>query len=302
MRAMGGMTEEGAARRTPYELIFGAGAFEEEHFPAIRAEAQERGVDATDPERFVMLASVGALLRELPAEGGAAALHELGLLLFHGYHFWRFGRVVYLVERGLVERLAAQPPVVGEWELTPPHPAGYLQLPRNLVWARIGESAPAEPVDGLFWTMAGGDDPAAPPYARLDALLALGLRSDRPGLSVVPVGAPLPDGPGHWADMRARERATGEAEATGASEATGATGAIDAVPAADFANVLPGGELGGLLSLVNEAEVLKLISLLFWHAAAHPGSVVPGASGGAAAGSWGGALPRYVLRDVPDGG
>ncbi len=86
MRAMSGMAEERAVRRTPYELVFGEGAFEEEHFPAIAAEAQERGVDATDPERFVMLASVGALLRDLPAEGEAAALHELGLLLFQGYH------------------------------------------------------------------------------------------------------------------------------------------------------------------------------------------------------------------------
>ncbi len=290
MRAMSGMREEREARATPYELVFGEGAFESEHFPAIQAEAQERGVDATDPERFVMLASVGALLRELPAEGGgAAALQELGLLLFQGYHFWRFGRRVYVVERGLARRLLARPPAVGEWELTPPHPAAYLQLPRSLLWARIAETAPAEPVDGLFWTMAGRADPAAPPYARLEALLALGLRSDRPGLSVVAVSAPLRGGSGHWADVRARDVATG---------ATGVPGT------ADFANVLPGGELGGLHSLVNEAEVLKLISLVFWHAATYPDSVVPGESGGAAGAGPAGALAAasYVLRDVPDGG
>ncbi len=278
MRGMSGMPEGRGERPTPYELAFGEGAFESEHFPAIRAEARERAVDAADPDRFLLLAAVGALLRELPPEGaGAGQLRELGLLLFQGYHFWLYGRRVFVVEPELARRLLARPPTVGEWELTPPHPAGYLRLPRNLVWARVAEGAPAEPVDGLFWTMVGRQDPATPPYDRLDTLLALGLRSDRPGLSVVPVAARLPGGPGHGADLRARESPP------------------DAPAPADFANVLPGGELGGLHSLVNEAEVLKLVSLLFWHAASHPGAVGPGA-GGSEAGT------VRVLRDVVGGG
>ncbi len=276
MRAMSGMPEGRGERPTPYELVFAGGAFEGEHFPAIRVEARERDVAAWNPDAFVLLASVGALLRELPPEGaGADSLRELGLLLFQGYHFWLYGRRTYVVERALARRLLAQPPVVGEWELTPPHPAGYLQLPRSLVWARVGADAPAEPVDGLFWTMVGRQDPATPPYERLDVLLALGLRADRPGLSVVPVDVSLPGGPGHWADVRARESEPG-------------------APAVDFANVLPGGELGGLHSLVNEAEVLKLVSLLFWHAAAHPEAVAPGGPGAAA--------ELHVLRDVAAGG
>ena len=269
MPAMRGMTEEGGARATPYELVFGAGAFESEHFPTMQAEAEERGVDATDPERFVMLASVGALLRELPPEdAGGDTLLELGHLLFQGYHFWRFGKRGYTIAGDLARRVLAAPPLVGEWELTPPHPAGYLQLPRNLVWARVAEGAPAEPVDGLFWTMVGRDDPGRPPFPRLDTLLVLGVRSDRPGLSVVAVGAALPGAPGHWADVHAR-----------ATAPEGAGGA-------DFANVLPGGELGGLHSLVNEAEVLKLISQLFWHVALHPEAVAAGS----------------LIRDVAGGG
>ncbi len=275
MRAMSDMTEKTEPRATPYELVFGVGPFESEHFPAIQEEARERAVDVSDPERFVMLAAVGRLLRELPPEdAGSGALLELGLLLFHGYHSWLFGRRLYVVERPLAKRLLAAPPAIGEWELTPPHPAGYVQLPRNLVWSRVGEGAPGEPVDGFFWTMVGRDDPATPPYRRLDLLLALGLRSDRPGLSVVPVGAALPGAPGHWADLRARSDEGG----------AGAGGF-------DFANVLPGGELGGLHSLVNEAEVLKLASLLFWHATAHPEAAVarPGTS-------------SYLIRDVAAGG
>ncbi len=276
MRAMSGMPEERGERLTPYELVFGEGAFEAEHFPAIQADARERGVVTWDPDRFVLLASVGTLLRELTPEGtGADGLRELGLLLFQGYHFWLHGRRVYAVERALAKRLLAQPPAVGEWELSPPHPAGYLQLPRNLLWARVAASAPAEPADGLFWTMVGREDPLLPPYERLDALLALGLRSDRPGLSVIPVAARLPAGPGHWADVRAREADPGAPQSP------------------DFGNVLPGGEIGGLHSLVNEAEVLKLVSLLFRQAAT-PGAVGP-AGAGAAVGSL---LDLHVLRDA----
>ncbi len=141
--------------------------------------------------------------------------------------------------------------------------------------ARVAASAPAEPADGLFWTMVGREDPAIPPYERLDALLALGLRSDRPGLSVIPVAARLTGGPGHWADLRARAAAP------------------DAPASPDFGNVLPGGELGGLHSLVNEAEVLKLVSLLF-RQAANPGAVA--AAGAAAVGDR--PLDLQVLRDV----
>lgn len=255
MRAMSGAGEVAGARTSPYQLVFGGegeGGIEAGAFPAIREEAREWGVDASDPERFVMLSATGSLMRELlPADADARAVLDVGRLIFHGYHFWRFGKHRLELERPTAERLLARPPLVGEWELTPPHPAGYLALPRNLVWARIAAEAPPEPVDGAFWTMVGREDPATPPYARLDALLVLGLRADRPGFSVVPVGAALPGSPGHWGDLQARPEAHG----------------------ADFANVLPGGELKGLHALVTEAEVLKLLSLVFRYVAARPVSV-----------------------------
>ncbi|HEX9109229.1 MAG TPA: hypothetical protein VF832_18405, partial [Longimicrobiales bacterium] len=205
---MSGAGQSTGARPSPYELVFGGDAeadVEAEAFPAIRAEALERGVDASDPQRFIMLSAAGTLMRELlPDDAEARAVLEVGQLIFHGYHFWRFGKRRYEVDVALARRLLAHPPLVGQWELTPPHPAGYLALPRNLVWARVEADAPPEAVDGAFWTMVGREDPALPPYARLDALLVLGLRADRPGFSVVPVGAELPGSPGHWADVRAR--------------------------------------------------------------------------------------------------
>lgn len=268
MPAMNGMGDPAGARPTPYELAFGVGDFEREAFPEIRAEARGRDVDAWEPERFLQLASVGGLLRELlPADAPGAAIREAGQLLYHAYHFWEGGRRGVLLDVALARELLGPLPRIGEWELTPPAPSGYLQLPRSLLWARVDESAPAEPVDGLFWTMRALDDPAAPPYATVDTLLVLGLRPDRPGFSVVHVGAELPGGPGHWGDLEARAPGAGD----------------------DFSSVLPGGELSGLRSIVTEAEVLKLLSRCFWYAAVHPGSLVevePPADGGAPAVSW----------------
>jgi len=58
---------------------------------------------------------------------------------------------------------------------------------------------------------------------------------------VIDVAVPLPEGPpGHWGDLQAREDEP------------------------DFTNLLPGGELRGLYSLVSVAEALKLASRLFY--------------------------------------
>ncbi len=245
------------ARLTPYELVFGEESFEAELFPSLRDELEARGAWSTDPDAFALLATVGDALRRLapapaPEEERAAPpsrTRELGRLLFHAYHFWRFGRVLLLLGEERARALAAAPPVVGSWSLTAPAPAGYLQLPRHLFWARVAEGMPAEPVDGFFWTLLGAREPDRPPYPRLDVLLALGLRPGRPGLSVLDAGAALPPD-GHWADMEARPGG------------------------GDFSNVLPGGEASGLHALVTRAEALKLASRAF-HAAARPGGLGP---------------------------
>jgi hypothetical protein len=289
MRAMkdyGG--EVAGARLTPYELIFGRGdeVHESEVFPGVREEAGARAVDAADPERFVQLSSVGAELRELLADDApGAAIGDAGHLLFQAYHFWQAGRRLVVVERGLARRLLSDATRVGEWELVPPFLAGYLQLPPNLVWARVSDDSTPEPVDGFFWSVSGPGDAGSPRYERLDVLLALGLRPDRPGLSVVAVSAPLPTGPGHWADARARPAGAG----------------------ADFSSTLPGGELSRLHSLANEAEVLKLVSLLFHHAATHPealleprGAVEP--AGATSPRQPPSKLPFHLLRDAAPGG
>lgn len=241
----------GPGRLTPYELVFGDGGFETGAFARILGEVEARGGGGSSPERFLVLESVGAELRELAGDGAGADVYGwYGALLYQAWNFWRFGRRVLAVEETPARRLVESEAMVGAWELSPPHPAGYVQLPRHLFWARVEEEAAPEPVDGFFWTMPGRDDPETPPFDRLDVLLVLGMRPGRPGFGTIPVGVELGGvRPGHWADADARP--TGD----------------------DFANVLPGGELHGWFGLVAELEVLKLVSRIFRYVAVHPAAV-----------------------------
>ncbi len=77
-------------------------------------------------------------------------------------------------------------------------------------------------------------------------LLALGVRAGRPGLSVIPASVAFAR-PADWLHEAARTEG------------------------ADFANVLPGGELRGLHAVVSAAEVLKLAARVFWLMSAGPG-------------------------------
>lgn len=240
---------------TPYELAFGHAYFEEDRFPGIREEAEGRGVVTWRPDQFMLLGEVGHLLQELMPEDDESAewreaFERYGQLLFHAYHFWRFGRQLYVVEESLARWLAGDDIEVGVWEMTPPAPAGYVRLPKNLFWARVEEGETPEPVDGFFWTMVGTEDPAHAPYERLDQLLILGMRVGRPGFGMIPVGTELVAAPvGHWGDADARPDGP------------------------DFGNILPGGELQGYHALVTEAEALKLLSRVFWYVATRPASV-----------------------------
>ncbi len=252
-------------RPTPYELALAAAGVEDDVFPAIVEEAGTRDVDARDPERFILLGSVGAVLRELlaPAPDAAAPtpagelLGEAARLLYHGYHFWRAGRPFFVVDADVVRSAVAQPPSIGAWHLDLPADAGYLQLPRHLIWARAVEGAAPEAVDGFFWTVRERDDGDV---RALDVLLVLGMRPGRPGFSVVDVAGRLPPGgAAGWAASRARAEG------------------------GDFANILPGGEIDGLLALTTSEEVLKLAEILFWIAAHQPSATAPAVEPAAAA-------------------
>lgn len=231
------------ARLTPYELAIPGREFAETHFAEIETEAETRGFDLLDPEAFVMLAAAGAALREIRGEEDDPGLIEqYGALLFHGFHFWRSAEALYLCDLRTVRYLVESDPGIGRWKASVPSSAGYVQLPRHLFWARSDEEGPAEPLDGFFWALSASDT--------LSILAALGMRDDRPGLSVVPIDpVPLAE-VAEWAAAEVREE-----------------------EGRDFESTLPGGDLDRLYSVVTGGELLKLAALVLWYLESFPEDV-----------------------------
>ena len=240
------------ARLTPYELLLPDAGFPDRCFPAIEAEARERGTDLGNPAAFVMLGAVQGALEEVRSEdAGPESVHEHGCVLYFAYHMRRADTPVALVRtetvRGLLAGVAAAPATRTSddegWADALRDSAGYVQLPQHLVWIEEGEAP--ESVDGFFWAADGG--------FVLQLALVTGMRSDRPGYGVVPVPPqPLDSLPG-WAAGPAREGG------------------------GDFTTSLPGAELDDLLGIRTPAEVFKLAALMLGrlHSARAPRVDVP---------------------------
>lgn len=206
------------------ELAFPDAGSAAEWCQDVADEVRARGVDDADPSAFVMLMAVGRAVRELGAPGAEAGVREHGALLYHLYHWHQAGNPLYLVDSGAARLLAESSP----WEdrlPDPPRRSGYVQLPQHLFWARGEDASPAESVDGLFWT-ASGDG--------VSFLTVMGIRPDRPGFSVVPIGpVPLEEAAG-WSGRQVREDGP------------------------DFRSDMPGADLDRLYELRAAGEALKL--------------------------------------------
>lgn len=244
---MGDETPEGAAgageaRLTPYELAFLEGDFESRVFAAIREEARVHGVDARRRERFVFLSSGGDAIREIvPADAPPEMLEEYRALFYHAYNFWSHGRHLYVVEPAVARYLVEAAPSLEDWRFDAPHPAVYLQLPPNLFWASIGTDVPPEPVDGFFVTVCADRDPLGVPFDDVQALMVLGIHRLRAGFSVVPFETQTGPGiPPPWSEPGREE-------------------------GRDFENVLPGGDMAGLYSILTTGEALKLVARVLWY-------------------------------------
>ena len=213
-------------RRTPLELTFPDAQVAERTFRAIATEAEARGTELNDPTSLVMLMAAGEALQALKGPSDdPERIQEHGALLFHAYMTWKAGSPLYFLDvdasRHLVETKPDRPRVRDLTET-----AAYLQLPQHLFWARVDVTAAPESVDGFFWTQA---DEA------LFVLLAMGMRGDRPGLSVVPLpGVPIGDLP-QWVVDPMRETGT------------------------DFESSIPGAELDRLYEIRSAGEALKLV-------------------------------------------
>jgi hypothetical protein len=238
---------------TPYEVGIPGREFAEKAFAAIREEAEVRQVDTGDPGAFFQLGEVGRIIREIQGEErGGEVIERFGSFLFHAFHFHRAGERLYLLETQTARDLVERPPESLRWSGSLPTDAGYIQLPLNLFWSQSATEGPAEPLDGIFWARGAAET--------LTLMVALGIRGDRPGISVVEL-PPLP-----LADA---------AEWVGGGHREGGT---------DFATTLPGGELDRLYSIVTLGEVLTLCVRVFALLATDPGAVgeerTPKANGG----------------------
>lgn len=250
------------ARVTPFEIGLPGRGFATDAFSAIRAEAEERGVDPSDPGAFLQLGEVGRVLRELQGDDrGPELLQRLGSFLFHAFHFHEAGRPTLLVASAVARRLA-DPGFTPDWGGSLPAAAGYAQLPRHLFWTEDATDTP-EPIDGAFWVEARG--------RTLSLLLATGLRGGRPGFSLVEV--PPVDVETAVGLTEARVREDGD----------------------DFATTLPGGELDELHSITTLGEAIKLFSRLFALIAEAPELLGPEEQAPDGADREAGALPHSML-------
>jgi hypothetical protein len=224
-------------RVTPYELAFGEAGSESRLFSAIEAEMESVGVDASHFDQFSMLRATTRAVHELvPAETPSEAAEQHRSILFHAFNFWRFGRRLYLLEPAAARYLVEAAPVVSGEDLAVPYRALYVQLPANLFWASIAPDVPPEPVDGYFVTAAPAKDTHDAPFVHLYALMVLGIRRNRAGFSVIPLEAEIgSDLPLEWLNVPGREAGR------------------------DFDNLLPGGELTGMYSILTTVEALKLL-------------------------------------------
>ena len=236
---------------TPYEVAFGEAGLEARVFPRIQAEADEHGEDPAARERFAFLTLAQEAVRDMaPPDAGPEELEEHRALLFHGFNFWRFGRRSYVLHPAVARYLVEAAPALDGWQLAMPVPSVYVQLPPNLFWASISTDIPPEPVDGFFATVADGRDPIGGAYQDLNVLMVLGMRRGRAGFSVIPFDTEVGPGiPATWADAPGREGAK------------------------DFENILPGGEIAGLYSILTTTEALKLLARAMWYVDTNPADV-----------------------------
>ncbi|MDQ3696715.1 MAG: hypothetical protein M3373_01630 [Gemmatimonadota bacterium] len=232
------------ARLTPYEMILAP--LEKTAWPQVKAEAEQRGTDTRRHDQFVLLGQVGATLRDIvPDDAPADATEEHADLLYHGYQFWNFGRRLYVFDPVVADTLTAPTADLGGWVFAGP-PSCYLQLPYQRIWARLAAEAPYEPADGCF-VVVDDTEPAPDAGAHLRILLILGLRPDRPGVSLVSYRTDLdPRAAAARADRPWRE---------------------DEEP---FANVIPGGERIGIHTIATMSELEALVIRALAYLDRHP--------------------------------
>ncbi len=230
-------------RRTPFELVFEVDELAAREFPELRLEAERRRIETARRHEFARLERARALLAELaPDPVDPVALDRYLDVLFQSFNFWIAGCQLIACETEPVRDLIEASPDLGGWRPHLPHPAFYLELPKNLFWAEVMEDEPPEPVEGVFVTREPVEG------TRAELLLVMGMRPERPGLSAAGLAVDLEQAP-----------EPSEPDL--------------------FRSKIPGAELAGLYSLSRSSEAVLLLLRLLWYLDTYPESMqrVPGA-------------------------
>lgn len=173
------MNRADRARPHPFELVFAA--FRGQHLPAIHAELGEQ----SDLNAFMLAATALELMRELrPDEGLGEAVDDFVALVHAAYLFWRDGERTTRLDATATHALCG--PFAGVVPLASqrmPQPVRYIQLAPHLIWGRLADDTPFDPLDGWFAVASG---------AGLRVVACFGVHPERPGVSVVAVEGPLP--------------------------------------------------------------------------------------------------------------
>jgi hypothetical protein len=179
------------ARLTPFGLVFTQEIIS--RFPSITDGLLRHEADPKNRDAFLMNQEAVSVVHDLvPEDGLGDAVVHLAALVHHAYLFWRGGGWTFSIDRatldGLIRSPVEQPPNGGVPD------AYYLQLPRQIVWGRLGTDQPYQPLDGCFVSPGSA--------AGLRALGVFGLHPDRMGFAVVEAEGeagvlPQPDGAGN---------------------------------------------------------------------------------------------------------
>jgi hypothetical protein len=204
-------------RPTPFDFVFGSLAAE--RFPAVQAAFESSGAAPRDRDAFLMTREVIQLIHELrPDDGSGGEIEELAAFVHHAWLFWLAGTPALAIEPSAFDELLRTSGATTTAAAPPPE--FYVQFPERRLWAEIAPGSAPEPVDGCFL--------GREPDGSLTVLAALGMRPDRPGLSVSEVQGPR----------------------------TAALARVDGSPL--FSALMPGGSPAGLASLAGGEELLEL--------------------------------------------
>lgn len=232
------------ARLTPYELILEP--LEREDFPAIRAEGEQRGSDVHRRDQFLLLGHAGAALDQMVAEDAdPESLDEYGELLYQGFQFWSYGRRMYSIESSVAMQLTEPEYAMGDWIFAAP-PSSYIQFPYQKLWARVSADSPYEPLDGVF-VVAANTQERADSGVHVRVQMVLGLRPDRPGVSLV-----------SYRDDLVPTKVAARAERPWRAEGVA------------YANAIPGGERMGYRTLATTSELEALVIRALHYLDTHP--------------------------------